>query len=661
MSYFTKHPHVFQPIKVGKVVLKNRIMSPPMLSCLATPDGKVTSEIIAFARAMAKTGAGLVVIGDSAIDLDRSLDHVAALNLGSDMVVPGLTHVVEEIHRYGAKASIELNHAGALAFPLLLNGKKPISPSRLPDYIHPVYQETEVEIMDRAMMDRVIANYVAAVGRCVRAGFDMVMIHGAHGWLLGQFLSPSFNQRTDEYGGSPENRMRFPLEVLKAIHDTYGGSIAVDLRISGSSRLPETIKDLDFSDVLEFLKKAEECIDIVNFSSAFIPFLPSLEYMIQPYFLPHKVNAAFAEKAKQVLKIPVTAIGSITTVAEAEELIAQGKADVVGMGRAGLADSYAFVKAYRGEDEKTRPCMRCVYCGGRAEPPFFRAIRCAVNPRVGREIEYPFIPQAAVKKNVMIVGGGPAGMQAAQTAVERGHKVTLYEKADRLGGMLFTASSLPFKDDMRRYAEWMVKETMTCGAKVVLNTEVTPELVRREMPDAVMIAIGAVPAKPPIPGIGGKNVVWAGDVDERKVQTGNRVIVAGAGLTGAESALALAEEGKQVILIDMIDESCFAMDASALCRLSLNLRCRRPGISMHFGSTITEITEKGLSFIDEAGQVHAVDGDTVVNALGVAVEKDKVEALASVVPETYLIGDCSDGIKNIMNAIQSAFSYALEI
>ena len=561
----------------------------------------------------------------------------------------------------GRRPPSRLNHAGALAFPLLLNGKKPISPSKLPDYIHPVYQGTDVEIMDKAMMSRVIENYVAAVGRCVRAGFDMVMIHGAHGWLLGQFLSPSFNQRTDEYGGSLENRMRFPLEVLKAIHDAHGGRIAIDLRVSGSPRLPETIKDLEFSDVLEFLKVAQHYIDIVNFSSAFIPFLPSLEYMIQPYFLPHKVNAVFAEQAKHVLNIPVTAVGSITTVAEAEELIAQGKADVVGMGRAGLADSYAFVKAYRGEDEKIRPCMRCVYCGGRAEPPYFRAIRCAVNPRVGREIEYPFIPAATVKKNVMIIGGGPAGMQAAQTAVERGHKVTLYERTDTLGGMLFTASSLPFKGDMRRYAEWMVKETMACGAKVAMNTEVTPELIRREKPDALMIAIGAVPAKPPIPGIDGKNVVWAGDVDEKKVQTGNKVIVAGAGLTGAESALALAEEGKQVVLVDMIDESNFALDASALCRLSLNLRCRRPGIAMIFGSTITEITGKGLTFIDEKGQRHTLEGDTVVNALGVTVEKDKVEALASVVPETYLIGDCSDGIKNIVNAIQSAFSYVLEI
>ena len=269
--------------------------------------------------------------------------------------------------------------------------------------------------------------------------------------------------------------------------------------------------------------------------------MPSLEYMIQPYFLPHKVNAVFAEKAKQVLKIPVTAVGSITTVAEAEELIAQERLTWSAWGVRGWPTRMPLSKHTGERTRNTRRVLGASIAEDGLSLPDFRAIRCAVNPRVGREIEYPFIPAATVKKNVMIIGGGPAGMQAAQTAVERGHKVTLYERTDTLaGGMLFTASSLPFKGDMRRYAEWMVKETMHCGAKVVLNTEVTPELVRREKPDTVMIAIGAVPAKPLIPGIGGKNVVWAGDVDEKKVQTGNKVIVAGAGLTGAESALALA-------------------------------------------------------------------------------------------------------------------------
>ena len=661
MNEFTKHKHVFQPIKVGKLTLKNRIMSPPMMSCLATPKGEVTTDIIAFARTMAKTGAGLVVMGESSIDLDRSLDHVATLNLGTDLVVPGLTHIVEEIHRYGAKASIELAHGGALAFELLLEGRKRIGPSPLPDYIHPVYKGFEVEVMDKAMMQKVIQHYLDAVRRCVRAGFDMVMIHAAHGWLLSQFLSPSFNQRTDEYGGSLENRMRFPLEVLKAIHETYGNQITIDLRVSGSARLPGGVPDFEIDELILFLKEAQKYIDIVNFSAGFIPVLPSLVYMIQPYFLPHMTNVEFAVKAKKELNIPVTAVGSIVTVDQAEELISQGKVDMVGMGRAGLADTQAFVKALRGQDDKIRPCMRCVYCGGRAEPPYFRAVRCAVNPLVGREMQYPFVPVANIKKKVMIIGGGPAGMQAAQTCIERGHEVVLYEKTDTLGGLLFTASSLPFKYDMRRYTEWMVKETMECGAKIVLNTEATPEIIKNENPDIVMVAIGSVPATPPIPGINGKNVVWAGDVDAGKVKTGKKVVIAGAGLTGAECGIALAKEGKNVTLVDMLSENDFVKDAAGMARMAIIGLYSELEIQVLFDSKITEITENGIKYLNKDSKMCEIEGDTIVNALGMKVEKEKVEALEAVVPETYVIGDCLGNSMNIINAILNGFTCAVEI
>ncbi|MBP2651312.1 MAG: FAD-dependent oxidoreductase [Firmicutes bacterium] len=661
MSDFNRYPHVFQSLNIGKVTVKNRIMSPPMLSALATPDGQVTHEVIAFAGAMARTGAGLVTIGDSCVDNGQSIEHVAAIRLGEDTIIPGLTHVVEEIHRYGAKASIELNHGGALAFKPLLKGKPCLGPSHLPDYIHPVYKEYDVKPMDKADMKQVIDNYVSAVGRCVKARFDVVMIHSAHGWLFGQFLSPSFNQRTDEYGGSLENRIRFPLEILRAIRDEHGNKIAIDLRVSGSPRVPETFNEMEIDDLLVYLEKAQEYVDIANFSAGFIPYLPSLEYMIQPYFLPHKVNAIFAEKAKAVLKIPVTALGSIMTMAEAEALIANSQADMVGMGRAGLSDSYAFVKAYRGQDDRIRPCIRCVYCGGRAEPPFFRAIRCAVNPRVGRELEYSYVPKANQKKKVMIIGGGPAGMQAAQTAIEQGHEVVLYEKTKCMGGMLHTASALPFKVDMRRYNEWMIQETAACGAKIVYNTEVTPDLIKKETPDVVMIAIGSVPAVPPIPGITGKNVVWGGDVDAGREKTGNKVVVAGAGLTGAECAIGLAQDGKEVTLIDMIPAEEFTKDAAALVRLSIHSLCEKLNIKIIFEATIIEITENSVKYVDKKNNQHELPVDTVVNALGMSIERDKVQALMAVVPETYLIGDCNEGPKNIINAIESAFTFALEI
>ena len=663
MSGLTKHKHVFQPIKIGNFTLKNRIMSPPMMSGYATADGQVTQDVVAFARGIAKSGAGLVVMGETAVDLDRGQDHVHGTNLGSDTFIPGYTRLVEEIHRYGAKASIEISHPGGLAFPWLLNGKPAHSASKLPDYVHPVYAGNPVEVMSKVVIKQVIQTYVDVVGRAIQAGFDMVMLHAAHGWLLGQFLSPSYNKRTDEYGGSLENRMRLPLEILRAIREEHGDKIALDMRISGASRVPKEITggEMEIDDVLIFLKEAQKYLDIVNFSAGFIPYLSSLEYMIASYIHPHMVNAEFAAMGKKVLDIPVTATGRVMTVGEADELIAQGKADVVGMGRAGLADGMTFVKAAQGRDDEIRPCIGCSHCGGRAEPPHFRPVRCTVNPRIGREIEYPFIPAAAKKRKIMIVGGGPAGMEAAQICTQRGHEVVLYEKADKLGGLLHTSSALPFKQDLRTYMEWMIKQTMNCGAKIVLGTEATPETIRKEAPDSVLVAIGSVPAKLPIPGIDGANVVWAGDADTGKVKTGQKIIVAGAGLTGAECALALVEAGKDVTLVDMIPPEDFIKDAERMVALALESKYRKYKIPVIFNAVISEITANGLKYVDKDNVTHEIAGETVVNALGMCVEKEKAEDLLSVVPESYGIGDCTGKKMNYINAIRDGFSYGIDV
>jgi NADPH-dependent glutamate synthase beta subunit-like oxidoreductase len=369
----------------------------------------------------------------------------------------------------------------------------------------------------------------------------------------------------------------------------------------------------------------------------------------------------YAEMAKKILDIPVAATGSIGTVAEAEELIASGKADLAGMGRGTLVDECQFIKAFRGQEEKIRPCIRCAYCTGRLEPPDSLPIRCAVNPIRGRELQYESIPRANRPVKLMIIGGGLAGMQAAQTAVERGHDVTLFEKNDRLGGMMHTAASLPDKYDMRRYADWMVRQTMTCGARIVLNTEVTPELIAKENPDAVLVAIGSVPATPPIRGLDKDIAVWAGDVDAGRSGTGQKVIIAGAGMTGAECAIPLAREGKEVTLVDLISKEEFAKDATGQVRVSLMRLYRELGIKTIFNARIVEITDKGVKYMDKESNIRELEADTVIKALGVKVEEDKVRELSSVVPVTYQIGDCGNGHKNIVNAIDTGFVYALEI
>ena len=658
MSY----PIASSPIQIGPMQLKNRIVLLPMMSALPTPEGRVTREFIHFCGRQARTGAALVVLGDSSVDRQVGMDHETALDLSSDLAIPGLFAVTEEIHRYGAKASIEISHGGVHAFEVLLQERKPIGPSSWPTGVTPMGPMIpDVSVMDQTMLETVKQQYLSAVGRCVMAGFDCITLHLGHGWLLSQFLSPVFNRRTDEYGGSFENRLRFPLEVLASIRHQFGTQIAIDARISGSTRCDPAQGELSDAELLDVAQAIAPYVDMLNVSVSWAPYREGSEYMCMSYLLPHMDNVSYAAGIRQHVGVPVTATGSITSLAEAEQLLADGICDLVGIGRANLADDGLVWKSLRGLEEQVRPCLRCAWCTGRLQPPYFRKIRCSVNPLLGREWEYRFLPAKSPQpKRVMIVGGGVAGMQAAQTAVMRGHDVTLYERADHLGGILDTSAALPFKADFRRYLDWMIKTTKCCGAKIVLGTEVTPALVREQQPDALLLAVGAEPAQPQIPGMDGNHVVWVGDVDRGNIHTGDTVIIAGAGLSGAECAIALAQEGKQVTLIDQMPECRFLADASGQVMLSIRRLHRLLGIQTVFSAAIVRIEPDGVVCLTADGE-RKLPADTVVNALGMRINESAVSALENIVPITWRIGDCGGGKMNIMNATDSGFTYAMEL
>jgi len=661
LQQMIQYEHAFSPFRFGDVELKNRIVTPPMLSCMATPDGFVTREMIEFYQAFARGGAAMVNIGDSAVDAEFGLGHHMQLNLGRDSVIGGLSTLVEAIQKYGAVASIEVNHTGMLGLPSVLGGRSPIGPSPviIAHDADSALPETDrvitVTEMDQDLIDRVVENFAAACHRCLRAGFRTVMLHGGHGNLLAQFASPRTNKRTDKYGGSLENRARFAIQVLEAIRSRVGGRLALEYRVSADEIAAD---GMHLDETIQFLRLLGDRIDLVNVSVGGIFDPACLVSMAQPTYLPRCYNVHRAEAIKEALNVPVVAVGSIRDVAAAEEIIAGGKADIVAMGRAHLADPEIVNKTHRGEADDVRPCLRCNLCGER--PARFFPVRCAVNPVAGREGEYRCVPPPDKKKKVVIVGGGPAGMQAALTASSRGHQVTLFEKGRTLGGSLRYAAAPEFKADMHEYLDWLVRKTRQSAAEIRLETEATAAAIEALRPDVLILAVGAEPIVPDIPGSDGPNVVWAGDVDTGTAGTGHAVLVAGAGLTGCETALHLAQQGKAVIIVDMLPEEEIARDTSGAGRMALLALLRQNGVQMRSETRLVEITPTAGVVIDRSGRRDELPADSVVLALGMKSRSEEARPLLGLAPEAYTIGDCRSP-RDLMSAIHEGFSVTAEL
>ena len=495
---------MFRPITVGTTTLKNRIQFSPIVSRHADPyTGTSTNDLVEFLGAQARSGAALVTIGSSPIDFDRARDFYGCLSVVRESDVAGLSVLAEEVHRYGAKLSIELTHAGAVSDPALLAG-----PAFAPSVIPGIHNPSTSKEIDRAEMDEVKQHWVDCVRRVKRAGFDMAMIHGAHMNLFASFLTPLLNRRTDDYGGSPENRMRFPLEVLKACREEAGPDFGLELRISGDERVPGGVT---LEERIAFLNAATPYIDMVIVSTGGFLFPETAAYMMAGYHFPHMLNVETAAEIKKNVSLPVSVVGGITTIDEAEEILAAGKVDIVAMAKALIADQDLVTKARAGKAADIRPCLRCLECayGGLIGTP----LRCAVNPQAGREVKYREIPLARKKKRVLVIGGGPAGMTAARVACERGHEVTLWEKSERLGGRLYEAAALPQKDTARAYIDWAIRSTMKCGATLVLGKEATPAAIEAEAPDAVIVAVGAAFTRPQIDGIDLPHVMTVSEAD----------------------------------------------------------------------------------------------------------------------------------------------------
>jgi 2,4-dienoyl-CoA reductase-like NADH-dependent reductase (Old Yellow Enzyme family)/thioredoxin reductase len=625
----SKFQNIFLPFKIGNMTVKNRIEFPPVGPLLAN-GGLVSRELIEWGRAFARGGAAVVTLGDSAVILPQGMSPAGnALNLGTDQAINPLNRYAETVQRYGARASIQLNH----------------------------HSDSSPGDMTKEDLKTLISSYAAAAQRCLRAGMDMVLIHGAHGQLISQFVSPRKNHRTDNYGGTLKNRARLAAEILEAIRNKVGDKLAIEYRISADEFVPD---GLSLEEQLAFAKLIQDKIDLIHVSVGMLDVPATHPRMIQPTYVPRGINVAFAERFKQELMIPVTTVGSLN-LEMAEQIILENKADMVAIARTLIADPDCINKARRGDEDNIRPCVRCNTCIYRTHSQRL-PVRCAVNPQIGREAESVYLDKSGGRKKVVVVGGGPAGMEAARRAAGRGHGVLLLEKEAVLGGTLKIAAAAPFKADMHQYLDWAVRTTLnTPDLTVRLSTEATPEMIKAEKPDALIIAAGSTPVIPPIPGIERKNVVWAGDIELEKVQAGNRVIVAGAGLTGSETALSLAQKGKKVTLIDMlpietIDANIPLVNITALRKMLKDL-----DVDIKTEVKLESITETGVTLIDKSWNRTAIPCDTVVLALGVEARTDLAGLLSDPQLQAYTVGDCHNQPGNLYNAISQGFFAAMEI
>jgi len=641
------YENIFRPLRIGPVELKNRIELGPALPGLASFEGLVTREMIAYYRRLARGGAAVVTVGETPVDREYAGGHGAQVNLGSDKVIPGLSVLAEEVHRYGAVLSVEICHRGRQR----MAGDEVIAPSPIPPNIH---GRTKVRVreMTQEDIDRVVEHFAAAAERCVKAGVRMIMLHGGHGHLLAQFLSPWTNRRLDSYGGSLANRARFALEVLTAIRERVGNKLAIEYRISANELVPGGMEE---EETIEFVKMIEDKIDLLHVSAGVMSDPVALSHMIRSTYFPYAYNVPYAERFKKALRVPITTIGSIMDLETADRIIGEGKADVVAMVRAILADPDHVNKVRLGRPQEVRPCLRCLTCLRLTAQSF--PIRCSVNPTLGRELDYADLPPATQKKKVAVIGGGPAGMQAALTAAARGHEVVLYEREPELGGNLRLAAAPPFKQDMKRYQKWLVGRVLGApGITVRLNCEASPEAVAREGADAVVVAVGADPIIPGVPGSDRSNVVWAGEVITGRVAAGDRVVMVGGGLTGCETALCLAQQGKQVTIVDQLRREELAPDAPRGLMELLD----EHGVQFVTKVRLEAITDRGVVVADRSWRHLELPADTVVLSLGFKPRRELASRFQGVAPEVYVIGDCRDP-QNLRQAVHEGFNVAVEL
>lgn len=651
MPITRKYPHLCQPIKIGNVYFRNRMFGAPMGGTDITADCTIGPASTAFYENRAKGGVANVTVSELVVHPKTEGSHMYHLDQQTPGSLASFTYTADAIRRHGAIASVELSHSGQYAGTYLTdkNQKEGLyqwgpSHGTRPD-------GREVHELSEALIQEIVAAYGEKAALAKRAGFEMVMVHGGHGWLINQFLSPWFNKRTDSYGGSRENRVRFAQQVLDSVRQAVGDGFPIEFRMSGSELFDG---GYDLAEGIEIAKLLESRVDILHVSAG--TYQRGFGVTHPSMFLPHGSNVYLAAEIKKHVSVPVATVGGLNDPQMMEEIIATGKADIVEMARALLADPELPKKVLMNQDDRIIRCLRCFTC--MAERAQTSTRRCTVNPLIGRERDGLEILPAAKRKDVLVVGAGPGGLQAAWTAARRGHRVTLCEKNAEVGGILIGEQAIPFKHEMYQLGVTLGKLCADAGVDIRLNTPVTRALADECHADAIIIAAGSEPNIPPIKGIHGENVVTINDYHHHQDAIADEVVVLGGGLAGCEIAIHLARQHKHVKLVEMNSE--LSPDANIRHRPLLLSEIANAGIEVYTQHQALEITADGVLCRNASGVQVKINGQSVICALGQRARHEVIEELRDCAPWVAQVGDCVK-VSTITTAIYQGHHAAMDL